>query len=252
MRLAVLYSVVILGTCLGVAGVSSAQPPRDTLASAEREFRYQNYQEVIVLLTPILEPEPLLPTRDEVERAREMLGASQWWQGRKGPFNHHFSLILQDNPTYELDSFYFPPEMVEEFHALKKQLLELGIIKEGDRKPDAVLRDVLVVERNRVQRSPWPNLVPFGVGQFNNRKTGKGVFFLASQALSLAVNVGTWTYMYSASPTGQTREALVGTMYVSLGVFGALALWGIIDGFAQFVPEEILEEKRIEQMEPWR
>lgn len=244
--------LLILGLLLVQVGFSrsaGAQTPRETMEAAEREFRYQNYEAVVELLTPLLEPTPQLPTREEVLRAREMLGSSQWWMGRKGPFKQQFTLILQEDAAYELDSFYFPPGMVGDFQDLKQQLLELGIIQ-VEVAPELPPREILVVERTRIQRNSTVNLVPFGVGQFVNGQTGKGVFFLTSELVMLGVNTGSWVYMATASPTGASRDWAIGAMYSGVGLFAALVIWGIVDSYLHFTPEEVLEEKRMQSLEP--
>ncbi len=233
---------------LGVSG-ASAQPketPTERFELAKNAFYYQDYARSVKLLEPLLLPQPTLPSATDVRQAREMLGASYWFKKNKAGFKQQFTLLLQDEPRFELDAFYYPPEMVADFQELKGQLVELGIIK----LPTEELKkqkEVIVIEKTVEKRSFLPTIIPFGVGQFANGQDAKGYGFLSASAVLLATNIGSWLYMYSAQATGTSRDAAVYTMYGSLVALVGVMVWGITDAVVNFSPETVFEEKRMEK-----
>jgi len=219
-----------------------AQTPAERFEKAREAFHYQEYDKVIEILGPLLYPEPTLPSADMVQQGREWLGSAKWWKGDKAGFKQEFTRLLQSRPEFELDSFYYPPEMVAEFTDLKKQLAELKLIQQD--RPEAKTREV--VEKTYAEHSAIVNFMPFGGGQFANGSSGKGFLFMAGQAAALAANMGSWYYLYAAGPTGGARTAGLAGMYGSLAVFGGIYVWSIVDSFDSYQPRRLLEEKRLE------
>jgi tetratricopeptide (TPR) repeat protein len=203
-----------------------AQTPTEQFELAVSAFEYQDYDKAISLLRPLLEPEPTLPSAGLVLRGREMLGASLWWKGKSKEAQLHFTKLLVARPDYELDSFYYPKEMVSEFEVLRKRLAEAGIIESRDpvRAPG-----VECPAAAPAPEGPLVSLVPFGLPQFFQGRTLAGSLFLSGQALSLGTNVGAWAYMYYSGAVGSDRDLAVDVMYGSVAVFAALYVWGIID-----------------------
>lgn len=241
----VLILILVLSFTLLGANQSHAQDPLDQYDLAENAFGYQDYGKVITLLEPLLIPEPILPDKDKVLRAREMLGASLWWNGDKAGFKRQFTELLQADARFELDSFYYPPDMVKEFADLKEQLEDAGLIKVVTDDPREGVPPV-IIEKTFERRSALLSFVPLGAGQFANGDTGKGIFFLAAEALTLGANVGSWLYMYTEHPSGDIRTAALWTMYGSLVALAGFYVWGVWDAFANFQGPVLLEEKRIE------
>jgi TM2 domain-containing membrane protein YozV len=248
-----------------LAATTLAQPkgaPEERFELARSAFEYQDHDKVIELLDPLLNPTELLPTQSMVHQAREWLGAARWWKQDKVGFKQEFTHLLKATPAFELDSFYYPPDMIADFQKLKEQLIQLQIIevKVADPEVPPPVTRTIYVETTIEKRSPLINFVPFGVGQFANGRTGKGIVFLTGQTLLLSANVGSWLYLYTVQPHGASRTAALGTMYGSLAAFSGLALWGILDAYADWTPQRTLEEKRLEkpgesatmwQMVPW-
>ncbi len=227
-------AALLLGT-----GWVWAQTPAEQFELGRNAFHYQDYERVIVLLTPLLEPEPTLPAKEQVQQAREWLGASFWWKGDKVQFRQQYTKLLQEDPDFRLDPFFYPPEMVQELEDLRKQLIELKVITLT--RPDPV-EPKLVIRRTVKLNDPWVNLLPFGGGQLVQHRWGKGAFFMSSQLLCLGANGGSWLYMYLENPTGNARVAALSTMYAGIGTFAALYIWGVIDAFAGFEREQVIEE----------
>jgi len=218
-----------------------AQTPVEQFELGRNAFHYQDYDRVIVLLEPLLEPEPSLPSKEQVLQAREWLGASFWWKKDKVQFRQQYTKLLQEDPDFQLDPFFYPPEMVQELEDLRNQLVELKVITLARKDP---VEPSVVIERTIKVNNPWVNILPLGGGQFAQRRWGKGALFLSSQLACLGANGGAWLYMYLENPTGDARAAAITTMYAGIGTFAALYLWGVLDSFAGFEREQVIEEKQ--------
>ncbi len=256
-----LLALFVLAVSPSVGRAQPRQSAEDQFELARNAVEYQDHEKVIELLEPLLNPVELLPTQALVLQAREWLGAARWWKLDKVGFKQEFTHLLKTNPLFELDSFYYPPDMVADFQKLRTQLIALQIIeiKQPDPK-EPVLPTHTVIVRTIERRHPLVTVIPFGTGQFINGKTGKGVVFLSSQVLFLSANIGSWVYLYRAQPDGSARTAALGAMYGSFAAFAGMVAWGIFDAYADWTPETVLEEKRLEmpdesasmwQVAPW-
>ena len=212
---------------------------------AESAFEYQDYRKTIALLEPLLTPKPLLEG-SRLRKAREYLGTSHWWLKDKGRFNQEMTAWLVLDPAAELDSFFYPPEMIRDFAALKEKLLAMGVIEAPDGEDSSKGDQILVIERIRVERPPAVAWVPFGAGQFAQGRNGMGALFLTTEALALGANVGAWGWMENNNGGGSERQTAIITMYTSLGVFAAMAVWGILDARLRWKTVEEREMRRYE------
>ncbi len=219
--------------------------PAEIFALAESAFEYQDYKKTVSLLDPLMSPKPLLDGA-RLRKAREYLGTSYWWLKDKGRFNQEMTAWLVLDPRAELDSFFYPPEMIRDFASLKEKLLAMGVIKAPDDVGTPKRDQVLVIERTRVERPPAVAYVPFGVGQFASGRPGMGSLFLTTEAVALGANIGAWGWMATNDGGGASREAAIITMYTSLGVFAAMAVWGILDARLRWKTVEEMEMRRFE------
>lgn len=218
--------------------------PSQQYELAKNAFYYQDYDKVVELLDPLLNPEPSLPSVELVLQAREWLAASLWWKGDKMGFKQQFTKLLQATAAFELDAFYYPPEMVTEFEELKAALAELKIIKtDKPTKP----RTKVVYEKTFETRSAVLNWVPFGAGQYANGKKVKGSLFLAGELILVGANIGSWAYMYYNNPTGGSRTAATWVMYGSLAALAGVYVWGVVDAYVDYQPRRLIDEKRVEK-----
>jgi len=238
---------LMIAVLAGGAGTVLAQSPDEDFELARNAFDYQDYEKVIKLLDPLLNPEPKLTAKEKVLQAREWLGAASWWRKDRAAFKQQFTRLLEQESAFELDSFYYPPNMVAEFKALKQQLIDLKVIV-VEAQPD---RDTLtvVIEKTYERHHPAINFVPLGGGQFAAGETAKGLFFLSAEVLMLTANVGSWLYMYNAQPGPELRTAATWTMYGSLIALAGLYTWGVLDSYAAHEPRRLIEEKRVENPE---
>jgi len=231
---------------MAMAGVSpvalAEETPSARFELAKSAFEYQDYDKTVKVLRPLLEPEPSLPSREMVLKAREMLAASLWWKKDKAGFKQQFTELLIEEPAFDLDSFYYPPEIVKDFNDLKNHLVKMGIIKVARTEGPTHV----VIHKTVEKQSYLVNFLPLGGGQFASGRTGPGLVFMSAQLLTLGANVGAWSYMYYSDATGEDRRLPLYVMYGSLGMFGALYVWGVVDSLVAFEPMRIIEEKQVE------
>lgn len=108
-----------------------------------------------------------------------------------------------------------------------------------------------------VMNRRWVALVPFGVGQFQNRKPGLGWLFLTTEGLALGTTIGAvlWDQMLKrnrplVNPGSTDSEQSVNAeawhardrgayllFLSSVNTFGALAVLGVLEAQLNFVPE---------------
>lgn len=218
----------------------------DELRRAKNEYAYGNYEESVRRLRGLLYPMQLSSDAQVIE-ARRYLALSYYLLGEQELLEEEFEKLLFLDPDYELDPFSIAPPVIEAFEAVRRRLKpELDAIRQ--RKADerlsqpateGVLRSV---ERRITERSELATFLPFGVGQFQNGDTQLGVFFAVSEALLLAVNIGSFLYARYGVGTGfessqqNTVRALAFAQYGSLVLFGTVYSLGVFQARLNFVP----------------
>ncbi len=223
-----------------------AQSPEERFREAENTFRFQDYAAAEALLYSLLHPEVLLKAPDDVLKAREYLGACYYWLGNEKRMEEEFTALLILAPTYRLDPFYYPPDLIERVERLRARLAELKIISLEPEERHEEEKPCLAPKETVTRRSRLVAFIPFGVGQFQNGDNVKGALFLTGQALALGANVGFFVAaerlrgadgFYSASDARTARRLRV-AQYASLGVLAGLAVWGVLDAVLNLQPEE--------------
>ena len=156
-------------------------------------------------------------------------------------------------PDYELDSQIYASNIVEALDDVRESHRgELDEIR-ADRGPvlsgDQGL-ETIYIERRVREKLFFLNFYPFGIGQFQNGESGKGIFLATTQTIALGTNVGAYLYMVdialendSVVPRGEgggegialTRwRNARGVMFASLALFALLYTYSVIDGIAHF------------------
>lgn len=242
-----LEPLLVLAVVLPAMRPAFAETPEESFREAENAFRFQDCPGAIARLRPLLYPEVTLTSLDLILKAREYLGACEFWTGNERAMEDEFMALLMLSPGHRLDAFYYPPTLIEKFEAIRRRLIDLHMIpSDAPEKPEP---PPTPCERQEVQvtRRHWaPMLVPFGVGQFLNGQSTKGALFLTGEALTLGLNVGSYVAIESlrgsdgrfTAANARTARDLRISQYVGLGAFVALAVWGIVDAFHHFEPEE--------------
>lgn len=215
----------------------------DDLKLARLHFERSEYRTTIRILKSLLYP---LRLREEAQiaEARELNGASLFFIGDKEGSQKEFEelLYLRGDPDLRLDPLIYPPKLVAFFDKVRERVR--GRIRVKPRTPETTpLMIERLVERNYFGLA----LVPFGVGQFQNRRTKKGYFFLATQAALLATDIVAFAMYESKRMRDGTfaerdlglARALHITQIASLSLFGAIALWGIVDAIREYKPQVV-------------
>jgi len=236
--------VMLLGILPGA--VALAATPEEEFQAAENTFRFQDYKASVALFRALLYPEIRLTNPDQLHKARELLGACHFFLHEEREMEDEFTALLVLNPTYKLDPFYYPSALIDRFENLRKRLADLRIITLDPAAQESRSPTCQRTEETVLKHSWWPQFMPFGVGQFQNRDWTKGVIFAASQTIALGTNIATYIVaenlrgndgFYSASDASQARNLRI-VQYTSLGVFVGLVAWGILDAALSFEPEQ--------------
>jgi hypothetical protein len=132
--------------------------------------------------------------------------------------------------------------------ARQKEALRLALL-------ERLASEEVVIERN----SRWKALIPFGVGQFQNRQDGLGWFLLASETALLVGSVvaGGLSFYYDTQANSALRDntglapgyndyanKAYLTANVLGGLFAATAIAGVVQAQITFVPEWPTVRKR--------
>lgn len=241
-RTITMFVVLVALTASPVAAF--ADKADDDFAEAENTFRFQDYESAATKLEALLYPKILLTDPARQIKAREYLAACYFWLGNRTRMEEEFTALLTQAPLHELDSFFYPAELINEFQSLKLRLIELHIL-DPEQARIKTETDCMMTVEEITKRSKIPMLVPFGVGQFVNGKTTKGALFLTGELVFLGMNIGGWAGaeslrgddgLYSPDDAESARKLRI-VQYVGLGAFVAVAIWGIVDAFKDFVPE---------------
>jgi hypothetical protein len=244
-------------------GATEPQDPKVAFGVAENTFRYQDYERAVGLLEALLYPEVKLEEADEL-RAREWLGASCWFLDDFQRSEEEFTVLLTRQPGYALDAFYYPAALITFFEGVREKLIRLKVIPPVGAGPEGLEphppRETVVVQERVVRERSWlVAVLPFGIGQFQNGDTTKGIVFLTLESLALATNIASYFVIDSLqekdgfiSPGNidRAREFEI-VLYSSLGVFGALVIGGLVDALVCFEPrDETLRELEPPTEEP--
>lgn len=197
-----------------LAGPALAQPlsPRREIEAVRSLFEAGSYKEALQRARAVLASQNFTdPERIELNRyaglsafnLAELIGAED-----------HLLRLLQLNPDYVLDPFAVPPATIQFFESLKQKHAEtlslarqqLALREEQLQRQKAAERQAAAAaaeeSRRRLEqlsrqstvervekRSMLVNFVPFGAGQFQQRRTGLGVALAATQGVLAATSV---------------------------------------------------------------
>ena len=225
-------------------------------------------REILSRSTPLPEPVAL--------EAWRVLGLAEYQLGDLPAARDAFIHLLSIDPDQTLDPFLVPPPIVGFFDKVradaepelaplrerKRLLEEQGRLAEEARRrllAEEAIRSgppskVILVEEHVYML----NFLPFGVGQFQNGDTTKGIIIAVSQVVFGAVNLGA-ILAHNAIADDPSRRCLVSTptncsnppipdsdrallqnidivKYVSAGLFWGVYAYGVVDSLANFVP----------------
>jgi hypothetical protein len=261
--MAVVVTVVALGLFARGLDAQGASPS-EQLKTAEQLFLYQDYKSAAPLLSALLYPKELLGDFELVMKAREYLAACYWFLGDKDAFKEEITGLLSAKPSFVPDPFYYPPELISDFEAQKKRLIELKVIsssaKQDDEEPVQCEEVVKVVEKKTsiTMKSRAITFMPFGVGQFYNGSSLLGALFLTGQTVALSANIASYFSIqalrlpgspYYSEPNKERALTLETVMYVSVGVFCAFYLASVVEANIAFDATTVTKTETIIPME---
>lgn len=247
--LAALLVLLLGGTAAHADSVS------ERLDRGASEFAYKNFANAAEILEKLLYPTVQLTAEDDIVRAREMLGLSYFYLGKEDKARHEFTALLYLRPAHRLDPFLIPPPAVAFFDrirndpAMKARLEKIekerqAALAKKNKKPPRTLVRKIYLERDRVSHSRMIAFLPFGLGQFQNGQTVKGILLATGGGLSLTANIVCYSLLvaltnengnYAAGDVDLARGLRIG-QYVSLGLFAASWIYGAIDANIYFEP----------------
>jgi hypothetical protein len=222
------------------------------MEAVEREFRMQNFERVVGLVTPLLVADSKISVKGRV-RLLERLGASYWLTDQTEEARTAFTRLWQLDAKLDLDALVYPPELISFYDGERRRLLALGVIgkvaADSDEKGGPVTKTVLkTVTLNNSPSIAY--LMPFGVGQFANGDDGLGTVVAVLQGIGFAGNLATWISVESLKESGKMpperegqAELLQGLWIGATAVFALTYLYSVIDGFARRPPAKIVSDE---------
>lgn len=169
-----------------------------------------------------------------------MLGACYFELGRREDAREEFERVLQLQPDKTLSELSYSAGAIRlfddtkaEIEARAKRDAELKRIAEAREKLEAYRKSLVVYEN----RPYWVNFVPFGAGQFQEQRRGRGVLFAVGEGLTGGVSAGIFLYLatnYGLVAKVPLAEAprvrrLQQVEIVSGGAFLGLYLVGVVE-----------------------
>jgi hypothetical protein len=273
-------AAAVLAVAVGTTALEARADADAELEKAHDAYVARQYDAAEARLRVLLDPKlGALRDPDKVADARMILGAVLLAEGKKDDAAKTFDELLMEKSDYMPDPFRVDPEAIRAFRDevdhLRKQLeviQQAKVKKEQEekakelalRQKEALRIKMLeqlagqetIVEHN----SRWWALVPFGVGQFQNRQSSFGWVLLVSEsAFAIGSIVGAGASFYnslqanSAQDAGQSDLALAyhqraQSWFVagntSFGLFAVTAVVGILHAELTFVPEHVTTRKR--------
>jgi tetratricopeptide (TPR) repeat protein len=227
-----------------------ALPPRLAAASPSREFveartvfRSGQYGEAIALFNGLLYPTSRLSDSQELADAHLLLAVSYYETGKREFAEREFEEALALRPDLRIEAFGFSRSATEFLEAKKRQI-DARARAAAERLREARERQRLIAAVNRLQVKERPNillnLVPFGVGQFQNGERGRALFFGISELVLGGASVALWAYQlrYANGQVPPDEVDTVRNIQVLQVTTGSLCLavmgWGVIDAFVRY------------------
>ncbi|MBN1655367.1 MAG: tetratricopeptide repeat protein [Deltaproteobacteria bacterium] len=246
----------------------------DDFARARSAYESQDYALAATLFEALVGgTKPELTNRPLLLESFKYLGASYLFLGRFKDAEEAFERLLREEPSYELDPMAFPAEVQKTFNLVRQRIDWERIQAEREkrraervarqqeakaaaRKREGLIRLAALAETESVERvnSRWIAMIPFGVGQYQNNHPNAGTFFAVSEGLLLTLHIV--SYFIHQDLEGQkpaedklgearfAEKAFRYTNWVSLAVFGAVLITGIVDAQVRFSPKTTWERRR--------
>jgi hypothetical protein len=251
---------VVAGSSLALAAPTAAET--EAFAKGRQKYDEGKHAEAAQYFAIAIDgAAPTIKDSGLVNRGRMIWGASAMYIGKIADARDQFERILKSDPKFEPDPILFPEGVLAEFRRIREKLEKEAAEKaKGDEKTKRIAaleaevgrltkrvvqletwgrQESVVTRRSRVVAS-----LPFGVGQFQNGETALGVFFAATEVITLTAATISFAYLASlprdpvdANEARNAASAARVVNWISLGGFVALAVGGIVQAHVAFVPE---------------
>jgi hypothetical protein len=254
--------VALLAVALVVAASdAAAADPSKQFVQARTVFRSGQYQQAAILFSGLLYPTSQLGNLKEEIDAHLHLAVASFEIGQLDSARREFDAAIDLDATLDISGYGFSTEATRFFVERKKERDERARkIEERTRRARERQKFIKSVDLIRVKerKNYLRNLIPFGVGQFQNNQIRKGVIFAATQIGLGATSFVIWTYLRSRYPDGQVPLTEVDSArnlqifeIASAGACVGVMAWGIIDGFVNYSdePRPLTEEEKKETIE---
>lgn len=255
--------------------VSLAVPIR-ALAQTDEFQRYSNaktayeggdFEEAVRRFAPLVDGGPdSLTSHALLQESRKYYGASLVLVGRGMDAAAVFRTLLTDTPTEDLSPSLFTTRVRDVFNGVKSEMAaelaqreaEIREAEERQRREQEarvraeILSKAVLYERTIERRPLWQGFLPFGIAQFQNDQSTKGVLVLAGEGLLLGVNVV--SYFLSLQLAGPYKTAQPDIKYTLGDIFfyaniaslcglGTLLGLGAWDGVANLETERVVKRR---------
>jgi tetratricopeptide (TPR) repeat protein len=237
-----LAAAICLGLGLLLCRPAAASPSKD-FVQARTAFRSGQYGEAIALFNGMLYPTSRLADSQELADAHLLLAVCYFETGKREFAEREFEEALALRPDLHIEAFGFSRGATE-FLESKKREIDQRAREASDRLRLARERQRLIAAVNRLQVKERPNillnLVPFGVGQFQNGETRRALFFGLSEVVLGGASVALWAYQlrYANGQVPPDEVDTVRNVQVLQVTTGTLCLavmgWGVIDAFVRY------------------
>ena len=231
-------------------GVAHATPG-DDLKAANKSFREGQYVEARQKYNDLLyPPPPKLADQSDLVEAYVNLGVCRLETGDETGAKTEFEKALQLDPNKQLDPLVITNKKAIALFDDTKADLRTRAEREANARREAEEK-----ERLRKLRASMIGVqgntkvlvgIPFGVGQFQNGDTRKGVFFLGADLVTFTTSVGIFAYLTNKygikSSSVPLEDGLrvrhLQQLEIGTGIaFWGLWIWGAIDAYHHYKPQ---------------
>jgi hypothetical protein len=239
----------------------AAADPSKSFVDARAVFLSGQYKEAAILFSGLLYPTTRLSDLKEVIDAHLHLAVASFEIGQLENAKREFDAAINLDTTLDISGYGFSKKATDFFEKRKKELDENARkIEERTRRGRERQKFLKSVDLIRVKerKNYLRNLIPFGVGQFQNNDTRKGVFFAATEIGLGATSFVIWTYLRGRYPDGKVpltevdgaRRLQIFEITSAVLCIGAMG-WGVVDGFVNYSEEArpLTEEEKKETIE---
>lgn len=273
------FLVWLLGVSVKSPVYAQDRSPEDELKDAINSYEYGDLAKAIKQLRALLFPRPgKLRTRAQRAQASRYLGFAYFSDRKRFPttdprrkayltqarrFLEEYILF---NPFLQsLDPAYYPPDLVRFYTQLRQDVLrERPFLLR--RTPEKNIQNqvlVLRVTRQIKQANPFLIPLPFGVPQFENGHLLKASLIAGGSVVALAMNVASFLVVdamviKSGPGAGQFRSSADANaafawqivQFSAIGIFGALWVYGIVDGAVFYQSQRVSVLPELPKVDP--